>query len=253
MNSLLIRGLRQRPGHVGGDWRELMTSAIRGEWPAPTASPQTLEAERGLGILGKPYYFYVLRAAESFGLVVFVLREVEEVDWSVDAKGATPFDSGGLWLGKVATRPKLDEAGRRRFFQDQEVPLLDWKAAFEEYVRTRYGTVSDYIEGSAPGLGNEPQESEVSIIRGQPNTTQAWTWEVRIPHDLSAGRLRLRAAYMNEVSRDDYVDWLWHSSLADHESHQIQSWIENHVIVPEQHELAVRAANDAIALEVADG
>ena len=230
-----------------------MTSAVRGEWPAPTASPQTLEAERGLGILGKPYYFYVLRAAESFGLVVFVLRQVEEVDWSVDAKGATPFDSGGLWLGKVATRPKLDEAGRRRFFQDQEVPLVDWKAAFEEYVRTRYGTVSDYIKGSAPGLGNEPQESEVSIIRGQPNTTQAWTWEVRIPHDLIAGRLTLRAAYMNEVSRDDYVDWLWHSSLADHESHQIQSWIENHVIVPEQHELAVRAANDAIALEVADG
>lgn len=58
---------------------------------------------------------------------------------------------------------------------------------------------------------------------------------------------------MNEVSRDDYVDWLWRSSLADHESYQIQNWIENHVIVPEQNELAVRAANDAIALEVADG
>jgi len=186
-------------------------------------------------------------------LVVFVLSEVEGVYWPVGAKGATPFDSGGLWLGKVATRPKLDEAGRRRFFQDQDVPLVDWRAAFEEYIHTRYGTVSDYLDGRAPGLGNEPQESEVSIIRGQPNTTQAWTWEVRIPHDLIAGRLRLRAAYMDEVSRDDYVDWLWHSSLADHESHQIQSWIENHVIVPEQHELAVRAANDAIALEVADG
>ena len=253
MNSLLIRGLRQKPGHVGGDWRELMTNAVRGEWPAPAASPQTLEAEHGLGIGGKPYYFYALRADESFGLVVFVLREVKEADWPVDAKGATPFDSGGLWLGRVATHPGLDEAGRRAFFQAQEVPLVDWRAAFEEYVRTRYGTIFDYLDGRAPGPGYEPQELGVNIIRGQPNTPRAWTWEVRIPHALIADRLTLRAVYMNEISRDAYIDWLWRSSLTAHESRQIQNWIENHVIVPEQNELAVRAANDAIALEVADG
>ena len=115
MNSLLIRGLRQRRFHGGGDWRELMTNAVRGEWPATQASQRTLETERGLGIGGEPYYFYILRACESFGLVVFVLREVGEADWPEDAKGATPFDSGGLWLGKVATHPKLDEVGRRVF------------------------------------------------------------------------------------------------------------------------------------------
>ena len=249
--SRLIRGLRQRLGHVGGDWRELMTSAVRGEWPAPTASPQTLEAEQGLGILGRPYYFYALRAVESFGLVVFVLSEVEGVDWLVDAKGATPFDSGGLWLGKVATRPKLDEAGRRRFFQGQDVPLVDWRAAFEEYIHTRYGTVSDYIKGNAPGPGNEPQESKVSIIRGQPNTARAWTWEVRVPHDLAADRLELRAAYMREAHRKSYLDWLSHSSLTVRESSRIYQWVEDYVVVPTEDESVAQAAEDRMVLGVA--
>ena len=79
MNSLLTRGLRRSSVHGGGDWRELMTNAVRAEWPAPTASGRTLEAERGLGIGGKPYYFYVLQAEESFGFVVFVLSEVNVV------------------------------------------------------------------------------------------------------------------------------------------------------------------------------
>ena len=100
MNNLLVRGLRQSRVHGSGDWRELVTSAIRREWPAPNASERTQEAERGLGIGGKPYYFYVLRAEENFDLVVFVLSEDEEADWPSDARGATPFDrspsSGGV-------------------------------------------------------------------------------------------------------------------------------------------------------------
>ena len=252
MNSLLIRGLRQRRFHGGGDWRELMTNAVRGEWPATQASQRTLETERGLGIGGEPYYFYILRAEESFGLVVFVLREVGEADWPEDAKGATPFDSGGLWLGKVATHPKLDEVGRRRFFQDQDVPLVNWRAAFEEYIRTRYRTVSDYIRGSAPEPGNEPQDSKATIIKGSPNDKRAWTWEVRVPHDLVAGRLELRAAYMIEADRRKYIYWLWCSSLTESESRRIHQWIKHYVVVPTQDESAVQAVENQMALEVVD-
>ena len=81
MSSLLTRGLRSNRLHGGEDWRELVTAAIQGKWPAPAARPQTLEAEHGLGILGKPYYFYVLRAEDSYGLVVFVLSEAEGAAW----------------------------------------------------------------------------------------------------------------------------------------------------------------------------
>ena len=253
MNSLLIRGLRQSLVHGGRDWRELMTSAIRGEWPVPKASERTLETERGLGIGGKPYYFYVLGTEESFGLVVFVLSEVEEADWPSDAKGATPFDSGGLWSGKVATRPELDEAGRRTFFQDHDVPLVDWRTAFEEYIRTHYGTVFGYLKGNAPGPGNKAQDLGVSIIRGRPNGKRAWTWEVRVPHDLVTGRLELRAAYTTETRRDAYLDWLWRSSLADDESLRIHRWVETHVIVPNQDESVAQSVEDWLALEVANG
>ena len=248
MNSLLIRGLRQDRVHAGGDWREQVTSAIRGEWPVPNASERTQEAERGLGIGGQPYYFYVLRAEEDFSLVVFVLSEDDEVDWPSDARGATPFDSGGLWRKK--THPGLDDAGRRAFFRDHDVPLVDWRAAFEEYVRAHYGTVSNYLEGDAPGPGAEPRDRDVTIIRGCPNDRRAWTWEVRVPHDLASGRLALRAAYMTETRRDDYLDWLWRSPLTDEESLRIHRWVEANVIAPRQD--VVQAVEDQLALELTD-
>ena len=253
MNSVLIRGLRQRRVHGGGDWCELVTSAIRGEWPAPKASERTQKAERGLGIGGKPYYFYVLRAEESFGLVVFVLSEDEEAEWPSDARGATPFDSGGLWLKKVETDPQLDDAGRRAFFQDHDVPLARWRAAFGGYIRAHYGTVSNYIEGDAPEPEIKSRDLQVTITRGSSNDKLAWTWEVRIPHDLAAGRLALRAAYMTETCRDDYLDWLWRSPLADDESGRIHRWVEAHVIVPKQDESVVQTVEDRLASEVTDG
>ena len=254
MDSLLIRGLRglrQHRDHGGGGWCELVTSAIRGEWPALKASEGTREAERGLGIDGRPYYFYVLRAEEDFGCVVFVLSEEDEADWPSDARGATPFDSGGLWKNKVLTRPELDDAGRRAFFRDHDVPLVNWRAAFEGYVHAHYGAVSNYIKGDAPGPGAEPWDGEVTIIRGRPNEKRAWTWEARVPHELALGRLALRAVYMTETRRDDYLDWLWYSSpLSDDESRRIQRWVEAHVIAPRQD--VVQVVEDRLALEFTD-
>lgn len=55
----------------------------------PIASAGTQSAEHGLGISGRPYYFYALRADRRFGLVVFLLSEVES-DWPPYARGATP-------------------------------------------------------------------------------------------------------------------------------------------------------------------
>ena len=230
-----------------------MTRAIQGEWPAPAASPQTLEAERGLGIHGKPYYFYVLRAEDSYGLVVFVLSEAESTVWPADARGATPFDSGGWWLDKIHTDPPLDTTTRQATFRTLDVPLCGWQDAFEKYIHAHYGTVVDYLEGRAPKTGSQPLEAGFTIIKGQPNTAQAWTWEVRVPHDLISGRLTLRAIYMTEVSRGDYIDWLWRSPLTDSESRRINRWFSDHVIVPKQDELVVRAVRESIALEAARG
>ena len=250
MSSLLTRGLRSNRLHGGEDWRELVTAAIQGKWPAPAARPQTLEAEHGLGILGKPYYFYVLRAEDSYGLVVFVLSEAEGAAWPADARGATPFDSGGWWSGKIRTAPPLGTTARQAAFRTLDVPLRDWEDAFERDILAHYGTLSDYIEGRAP---DRSPGTGFTIVRGQPNAARAWTWEVRIPHGLIAGRLELRAIYMNEANRDDYIDWLWHSSLSDGESQRIHRWVLDRVMVPKEDESVARAAQEAMALEAAHG
>ena len=182
--------------------------------------------------------------------MVFVLSEDDEADWPSDARGATPFDSGGLWWNKVLTHPELDDAGRRAFFRDHDVPLVNWRAAFEGYIRAHYGTVSDYIEGDAPGPGAESRDREFTIIMGRPNGRLAWTWEVRVPHELAPGRLALRAAYMTETRRDDYLDWLWRSPLADDESLRIHQWVEANVITPRQD--VVQMVEDRLALEFTD-
>ena len=253
MNCLLTLGLRNARLRGGGDWRELVTRAIREEWPARAVSPQTLEAERGLGILGKPYYFFVLRAEDSYGFVVFVLREAEGAVWPTDARGATPFDSGGWWLDKIRTDPPLDTTARQTAFQTVDVPLRDWQDAFERYIHSRYGTVDDYLDGRPPRSRNDLPETGFTIIKGQPNTARAWTWEVRVPHELIAGRLALRAVHMTRDSRNAYLNWLPRSRLADSEIPRIYRWISDHVIMPKGDESVVRSVTESIALEAAHG
>lgn len=250
MNNLLIRGLRQRHVHSGDDWCELVTRAIQGKWPAPTPSKETREAENELGIDGAPYYFYVLRAGGEFSLVVFVLSENEKVGWPSDAKGATPFDSGDLWHKENATSPKLDGSGKRAFFQDHDRLLTDWQSAFEDYIRTHYETVSSYLGGDAPSPGTEPPNSPVTIIKGSPNGTWAWTWEVRVPYDLVARRLVLQQVYMTKTRFETYIDWLRRSPLTNDEFSWIKQWMDTHVVMLRDGESVVQAVSDRLALEL---
>ena len=253
MNRFLIRGLRDIRLH-GGEPYELVTRAVRGEWPAPTASPQTLEAERGLGIVGKPYYFYVLRAERIYGFVVFVLSEAEGAVWPQDARGATPFDSGGWWLGKIRTDPALDETERQAAFRKLDVPLRDWQDACEQYIGSQYGTIGDYLKGRAPRPGSELPEAGFTIIKGEPNEARAWTWEVRVPHELILDHLTLMKVFMDERLRDGYRDWVRRNGqLADSERLEVLKWITGHVEVPKRHESVVRALRNWIALEVGLG
>ena len=138
--------------------------------------------KRSAGSNGKPYYFYVLRANENFGLVVFVLSEIEDAGWPPDARGATPFDCGGLWWSKIATGRVLDDAGRQAFFRDHGVPLAAWRNAFEKYVRTRYSAVSSYLKGDPPRHRSKSPNPDAGVVMGPPNDERGWIWEVRPPH-----------------------------------------------------------------------
>lgn len=251
MDCLLVRGLRHRPLGRDEDWLARTTEAIQGRWPPPVASPGTRRAESGLGIQGRPYYFYALRAERDFGLVVFLLDETEGVDWPLDANGATPFDSGGLWFGKIHTTRSLDQTGRRELFKAQEVPLAEWRAAFETHVGTHYSATADYVRGDV-GTSMQPPNSEPAIIMGSPNGPRAWTWEIRIPHELIPRKLELRAVCLSERHRRTYLDWLWGDSpLATSESRKIVKWLEDNAIVPAPTQSAVEAVTDWLVQEVA--
>ena len=186
-------------------------------------------------------------------MVVFALSEAEGAAWPTDARGATPFDSGGWWFDMIHTDPPLDTTARQAAFRALDVPLPGWQEAFEQYVQSHYGTVSDYVEGRAPKADARPLASEFAIVKGQPNTTRAWTWEVRIPHDLIADRLTLQAVYMSEVSHSDYVDWLWRSPLTDGESRRINQWLSDHVTVVQRQESVLQAVRNSLAVEAARG
>ena len=55
---------------------------------------------------------------------------------------------------------------------------------------------------------------------------------------------------MTETRRDDYLDWLWRSPLADNETRRIHRWVEAHVIASRQD--VVQAVEDRLALEFTD-
>ena len=289
LNSLLVRGLRSKchAGHEGSEdadhhenWCELVTRAIQGEWPVPTPSKWTREAEDGLGIHNKPYYFYALRAEEPYGLAVFVWREVDGLIWPAGARGATPFDSGDWWFGKIHADRQIDSKERRAAFQKWDVPLAEWQADFKLYIHAHYSTVGCYIKGCAPATGNQLPGNRFAIINEPPNTARAWTWEVRVPHDLIAERLALWKVYMTDASREiylEYVDELYklshdsddtppadgdgtppadsdRNSLDDGSRRRIHEWVEANVVtVPDKGASIVLAVNEAIAREVGDG
>ena len=190
-------------------WCELMTDVILKKWSSWNPSRGTQQAEDGLGIEGTPRYFYAVRTERAFGLVVFFFREVYNVAWPGDAYGATPFDSGGLWHGKICTDPPSDATSRNTIFRDHQEPLISWRQAFKEYIASNYGSMKEYIMGNPPGTGSSP------IIPGRPNFPRAWTWEVRTPRDLTNRHVELLGGFLSEQDRSTYLDWLWRDSYLD--------------------------------------
>ncbi len=203
-----------------------MTDVILSRWPAPQRTPATIVAEVGLGIVGTPYYFYAMRTHRDFGFVVFILKQADNLDEIVPRMGATPFDTGGLWHGRVQTSPKLSSPGRRELFRRNDFALHLWSSAFARYLRDNYPSVDAYISGRPPRHAVKP------ILNGHPNGPRAWTWEVRYPPALAAQHLEVANAFMREDERDIYLDWLWtDSQLDDRLARSAHIWIDTKVVL----------------------
>ena len=157
-----------------------------------------------------------------------------------------------MWFGKIATDPPLDRSGRRGIFKTHDAPLVAWRSAFETHLGTRYGTIADYIRGSAPA-GTHPQDSGHAIVMDEPNEPSAWTWEVRVPHELASRHLDLQAVCLSERNRNGYLRWLWNQSpLPTSERREIDRWIQDYAIVTSPGVSEADRATEWLVQEVAN-
>ena len=220
---VLVTGIREW-SRESACWCESMTNIIRKDWSPRWRSPRTRQAEDGLGIRGTPHYFYAMRTEREFGFAVFLFRETRSAKWPEGTDGATPFDSGGLWHGQVRTSHAVGLPEIQGIFQSRQKPLTSWTPAFHEYIATNYRSMDEYIKGDHPSTGTEP------IIPGPPNTSRAWTWEVRIPGALMNEGVELLRGFLSEDDRQIYLDWLWDdSALDDSICDGIELWMQDNM------------------------
>lgn len=233
---VLVTGLPE-PKVRRVDWRESMTNILCRDWSSRKPSAKTTEAEKALGIDGAPRYFYAVRTERAFGFAVFFFREVSGFTWPDNADGATPFDSGGLWFGKIATRPPAESHKRKEIFRKCRISLPLWRSEFDRYISANYSDLTDYIEGDPPSDGTPP------IIASDLNTSRAWTWEVRVPSQLMNRGVDLYHGFLSEEDRNKYRDWLWtDSDLDDGTCRLIELWMEENMTFAPLGESALKYA-----------
>ena len=240
----LVHGIRnpQSFSEESGEeelWQRI-TRVLLSDWPKPTTSESTRLAEAGLKIDGDPYYFYAMRTHQTFGYVVFLLDEVESGPvMEPQTMGATPFDSGGLWMGKI--HPINNHMQKVNLFAEEDTPLASWQSNFLNYVGRNYSDATEYILGKPPKFGTTPISNSSDL-----NAERAWTWEVRYPYQLIADRLQIRRAYMHPDQCKDYLDWLPYSNLDDIVSLSLRSWVKANVEVCDVQDLPIVKAEAAL-------
>ena len=201
---LLVRGIHDTIHKTKDKWCQIVTDIILGRWPSRSPQEWTHMAECGLGIVGLPYYFYVMRTERAYGTAIFLFRDSSNPPWPKGMTGATPFDSEDLWHGRLHTHsPNIPNRDKRSTFQRYETPLEHWCDAFRKYIATNYEFPSHYVQGHPPKVGSLP-----IVPTNPPNTPAAWTWEVRIPNDHIASKLKLVRGFMSDQDRNAYSNWL---------------------------------------------
>lgn len=238
---ILVSGVPE-PTRAKEDWRKSLTYILAKSWSLRAPSQGTRQAETGLGIDGTPHYFYVMRTEQAFGGAVFLFRENDIVEWPAGVNGATPFDSGGLWHNKIAMHSSPASTRKRQIFEKHQEPLSSWAKAFGNYIARNYAHISDYIEGEPPQTPSHP------IILGQPNSSRAWTWEVRVPCDLLDANVNLICGCLSSQDYSKYLNWLWSdSNLEDRKCRSIHLWMRDNITLAPEGELALTVAERQIA------
>lgn len=213
-----------RPPKIEDEWHPLVLKILSYKFHESPSRGRTEEAENGLAI-APSCYWYVWRADELYGEVVFLWRE-GAVPLRDSDGGVAPFDSGGFWHGFVRTSTVFaDDVEKRSFFASICVKVSEWRTPFFEYVTSNYDDARDYVEGRTPAVGTP------GIVRGAPNAASAWTWEARIARAEYRMQVVIDSIYWVERDRFKFEQFLASAPLDDDEMTRIAAMIEEQSIM----------------------
>lgn len=212
-----------RPHYDYPTWSLAVMNIITGKFVGVGKRDRTIEAEHGLGIVPS-WYWYIARSEESYGHSVFFWTP-REVGFKPDDRGACPFDTGGLWHGRIVTRPMLRPGGERRsFFENSDRPVGEWRSIFHTYIEDNYEQFSAYVDGLVPRSGVSP-----ILYESPPNSSPAWTWEARLPFESVATYVRIARFYCRVDDFDFLLNWIESSETLDlKEKEEAVVWLQSY-------------------------
>jgi len=202
-----ILGLRPKKG-LGAAWQSIVQSILLRTFRTAATGPNTAAAEKGLGI-APCVYFYVFQTTGRFGSVVFLWRENPDKPLKAADGAVAPFDTGGIWHGRIVTDPPLAGTARQGFVQKHSKPIDKWLPEFVKWIADNYKTTEEYLEGKPPSAGVRP------IVYDSRNEEGAWTWEARVEKASWDEQISIGHVFWSREDRTAFEEWLTHESTID--------------------------------------
>jgi hypothetical protein len=183
-------------------WTRRVESILTGTFTGEPARGQTAEAETGLAIPPSTYW-YVCRTDDRYGYIVFLWREDPDLPLQAADGAVLPFDSGGIWHGRIAMDAPLSLEERQQFVQTHSKPADQWNVGLSEWLSANYADAADYVNGKPPATGVAGIVYDVTR-----NEAAAWTWEARIDKERYRNQVVLHHVFWRGDDRTAFEDWL---------------------------------------------
>jgi hypothetical protein len=160
----------------------------------------TEEAEIGLRI-DPASYWYVGRVEPDYSPIATLSTAPPAGRAGVSR--VCPFDSGGLWHGKIKTGSNRSEVQRRELFQQSIHEVEQYHDPMMAWLDAAYPMGKDaYSRDGVPTYHTVPE----IVIEANP---RSWTWEMSVTSTADAGLFPTPVAvYITPSSLSFYRDWL---------------------------------------------
>jgi hypothetical protein len=133
------------------------------------------DAEREFGMEPSLYFFAGI-AHPDFGDVVLAYHPEPSTTLG---GGATTFDTGGMYLGRIKGRGLATAADRRAYVAGDRCALDAWRVRASRWIDDHFASVDAYLEPDGRPSACDPHDRMGHIE----NERRAWAFEVRLHED----------------------------------------------------------------------